>query len=120
MPRATARAAVDVAKDAWVLVARACIDTAETTNNDELRIQCAKYLSPAHNLIQSAADAVDTNWTQGAACDLAHATDLLVETLHNVNLGPAANDVRATIEDAVSLANQSSGYSCGAADGGRE
>jgi hypothetical protein len=117
-PRATARAAVDVTKDAWVLVARACLDTAESTGNDNLRVQCKTYLSPAHNLIQAAADAVDASWNQGAACDLARAAGLIVETLHNVNLGPAADSVRATVEDAMSMASQVSNYACPATDGG--
>lgn len=119
-PRASTRAAVDVAKDAWVLVAHGCIDTAEALNDDNIRMQCAKYLTPAHGLIQAAAGAVDANWNAGAACDLVNAAVMLNSALSNVQLGNGiAADVLPVVEDAMKLAKDLSGE-CRVSDGGLE
>ena len=117
--RASTRAAVDVAKDAWVLVATGCIDTAKATGKDTIREACAKYLVPAHGLIQAAADAVDANWSAGAACDLVQAASLMSDGLQNIQLQPGiAADVLPVVLDAMKLAKDLAG-NC-VVDGGKE
>lgn len=119
--RAGSRAAVDVAKDAWVLVAHACIDAAQEMGDagdgPALEGKCASYLSEAHDLIVAAAEAVDTDWSPKAACDLAQATVLVAGAANAV--GAIKPQVKPIADDAVVLATAALGSSvCAATDGG--
>ncbi len=58
MVRANARAAVSVAKTAYVLVANACLDVSTITGNGAVATTCANALDPAYNMIVDAAAAV--------------------------------------------------------------
>lgn len=102
--RADARAAVDVAKDAWVVTANACLDAAQLTGDTSLKEKCGVPLEAAHDLIIAAADAVDTQWTDGAACSLARAT-LLIQSVVPA-LGAPGADVAAVTNDAAAVAQR--------------
>jgi hypothetical protein len=56
--RAEARASVELAKDAWVTAATACLDVAKATMADNGK--CGVLLTPAHDAIVDAAVVVDT------------------------------------------------------------
>ena len=100
-PRAEARAAVLVAKDAWVTAATACIDLAKETMIDNAT--CAKYLEPAHDAIVVAADAVDAMDPSAkvtppvVVCSLIRATQAIAKT--PTTLPKAVADVLAPILD---------------------
>lgn len=108
--RAKARASVDLAKDAWVLMANACVDAVTTTGDATLAAKCGKPLEVAHDLIVSAAVAVDTNWNTSASCNLENAVDLIASALPLV--GAAAPGIAPTVLDAVSAAQLGAGTLC--------
>lgn len=115
--RADARAAVDVAKDAWVVTANACLDAAQLTGDTSLKDKCGKPLEAAHDLIVAAADAVDTQWTDGAACSLTRATLLIASVVPS--LGAPGADVVAVANDAAAVARAITPFTC-VLDGGAE
>lgn len=109
-PRAVARASVDLAKDAWVMLANACVDAVQTTGDPSLVDSCGKPLEAAHDLIISAATAVDTNWNTSAACELQNATTLIASALPLVV--KTHPEVAPTVTDAVSAASLLTGLAC--------
>jgi hypothetical protein len=117
-PRPAARAAVDVAKDAWVVVADACVAAAEEANDDSIRAKCAKVLKPAHDMIVDAAEAVDTNWNAGAACALSNAMKLVDQAASGLSL--FARPTQAVVADALAVAQDLAGAGCGSSDAGVE
>ncbi len=117
-PTAAARGAVDVAKDAWVVAATACTDAAEESGDDLIRQKCADVLIPARTLIIAAAQAVDTQWSPKAACDLAQGVALVAKSLEALPLNFSA-DIKTVIDDAATLAVAAVGSaSCSASDAG--
>ncbi len=114
--RATARAAVDVAKDAWVTASDVC--KAAGTADPAVGAKCAEPLDVAHDLIVASALAVDTNWDGNAACSLAKAT-LLVSTA--ATFVPVSASGLTLIKDADDMAKSVLGSSvCATSDGGGE
>jgi len=106
--RPVARAATDLAKDAWVLAATACLDAANAAGDDAIRAKCEKVLTPAHDLIAAAAEAVDTSWTDGAACDLLKATGMVVLATKDFS----QNGIGPTIADAAKIAATLTSAAC--------
>jgi hypothetical protein len=113
-PRSAARAAVDVAKDAWVLVANACVDAAQVTNSKALLHKCAAPLTAARVLLLVAADAVDGAWTAQAGCDVLDAVLLVAKGAGS--LGAYGVSVLPVVQDAVMLATGVAGSACQTAD----
>jgi hypothetical protein len=112
-PRPAARAAVDVAKDAWVVAANACIAAVQSGAGDAVQQVCSKNLDQAHDLIVVAATAVSTGWNSNAACDLAEGAKLLVAVSNSLS----SADVAAVVSDAAVVAQGLAGGAC-KADGG--
>ena len=102
-PRAATRAAVDVAKDAWVIVGTSCVDAAKIAKNDQIRVKCAHYLLPARDLISYAAEAVDTQWSPKAACALSQGVLLVADGAKD--LVTYSKTIQPLVDDAVALAN---------------
>jgi hypothetical protein len=102
-PRAAVRGAVDVAKDAFVVVGRGCVDASKETANANIAAKCAEYLDPAYTLISDASAAVDTDWSPKAACGLAQATALVAKTAGL--LGAISPEVMPVAADAAALAS---------------
>ncbi len=115
--RATQRSAAAVAKDAWVLVAQTCVSLSQERQDDSIRVKCGVYLVPAHDLILVADDAVDTQWSTSAACELVQATGLVASAAEV--LGASSPQVKAVATDAAVVAKALAGAAC-AADGGAE
>lgn len=109
-PRSAARAAVDVAKDAWVLVANACVDTAQVTGSKALLKKCGQPLQDARVLLMAAADAVDGAWTTEAGCDVLDAVLLVARSAGG--LGAYGTSVLPVVQDAVMLATGVAGSAC--------
>lgn len=117
-PTSAARGAVDVAKDAWVTAASACVDAAEEANSYDIRQKCAEVLVPARALILDAANAVDTEWSPKAACDLAQAAALIAQAAASLPV-QFSKDISAVIQDAAVLAQAAAGSAaCSASDAG--
>lgn len=118
--RATARAAVDVAKDAWVAVANACVDVASVDPDagPALEANCGVYLAPAHDLILSAGAAVDTDWSPKAACDLAQATALVAKAAQSV--ASLKGTAAVVAQDAATMAAAIAASAACSADAGAE
>jgi hypothetical protein len=110
------RAAVALAKDAWMSAAQACVDVAHA-NNDEMPPVCRTALVPAHGLIVAAAKAVDASndAPKAAACELADAVHEIASVLPT--LGPAGKEIAPIVNDAVILAE---GLGSCAVDAGAE
>jgi hypothetical protein len=118
-PTSAARSAVDVAKDAEVLVGTGCIAAAVLAKDDSIRTKCGAALAPATVLIESAAGAVDTNWSNKAACDLAQAVALIAATAGKFGALPA--NFAPVLADATVLAGAAVGSSsCASSDAGAE
>lgn len=117
--RATAHAAVDIAKDAWVTV----YDVAEQEKADgkeKIVPAMADDMILAHDLIIDAATAVDTNWSTEAGCTLLQATQLIAKSAtlsSKLSVGG-----QAVVKDAADMAqNLLGGANCpGAGDAGKE
>lgn len=95
------RAAIDVAKDAWVLTAQSCVDAAAVTGNTTIAPACRAVLDPAHDLILAAAKAYDASGQpdlcalNAAAGDIASAVRLLG--------GAVTPTTAAAVDDAVKV-----------------
>lgn len=101
--RPAARAAVDVAKDAWVLLAHACIDVAKIPGTDpKILDACQKTLPTAHDLILDAATAVDVDWSPKSGCAVLQAAQLLAQVASG--LGGLGTTILPVVTDAVALA----------------
>ncbi len=116
-PRAATRAAVDVAKDAWVIVGTSCVEYAKAAKDDHIRVKCAHYLMPAKELISYAAGAVDTQWSPKAACALSQGVLLMADAAKD--LVKFNVTVQPLVDDAVALASAMVGSDqCAAPDAG--
>src|ERR1700682_4263861 len=113
-PRSASRAAVDVAKDAWVLAANACVDAAQATNSKALLKKCAGPLTDARVLLMAAADAVDGTWTPQAGCDVLNAVMLVAKAVGG--LGVYGQDILPVVTDSVALATGIAGGACAPPD----
>lgn len=101
IPRATARAAVDAAKDAWVTVAQICVDVGTASQDVRIGDSCDQYLQPAHDLIVLAAEAVDTQWSPAAGCALMQGAAQIANAAKLLPLKPTD---AALVEDAQAVA----------------
>lgn len=100
--RATARGAVTVAMQTWNVAESLCEAYAATANaNPVVVMTCETNLPKAHDLIASAAEAINTQWTASAGCDLATAIELIKPIVPA--LGPVAIDATPVLEDALKL-----------------
>ena len=118
-PTAAPRAAVEVAKDAWVLTATACQDAAEAANDDSIRTKCGAVMLPARDLILVASAAVDTTWSPKAACDLAQGVTLVVQAANGLPVTYSA-EIGTVLSDAKVLVNKVLDSSVCATDAGAE
>lgn len=115
--RGELRAAVDLAKDAWVVAGQACIDVSEAAHDGKIAAACKTVLAPAHDDIVAAAMAVDalplaaTVPPPAVVCTLAKAMTGISQVTGY--LGKVASEVAPLIQDASALANKLAGTSCG-------
>lgn len=105
--RAQARGLVMTSEAVWVTSADACLSFAKAKEDDSIRLKCANVLLPAHDVIASAAEAVDT-WTDASASKWpCVAKDILgeVQKIESV-LTEVGITVPPAVKDAESLASQ--------------
>jgi hypothetical protein len=107
--RAEIRAAVTVAKDAWMIVATTCVNAADATGDESIRTQCAKYLVPARTIIITAAQAVDSGWNTQVACDLSIGVDLIARAAADLRVDAK---ILVIVQDAATLAKMVAGPAC--------
>lgn len=111
-PTAAARAAVLVAKSAWVDAADLCLAMADAGGYAPSTMACGKDLDAAHQLIIDASGAVDSGWNSSAVCDLVQGAKLV--ELVAIDLGVTDTRVRSVLADAVVLAIALPGGECDA------
>lgn len=111
------RAAIDVAKDAWVLTASSCIDAAQITGNSQIVVNCRKALDPAHDLIVAAAQGLDASGTVDL-CALQAAMGGIASAANE--LGAATNPTAAgAVTDALKIVEAVAAGHC-ASDAGSD
>jgi hypothetical protein len=108
-------AAIVLATTVWNVASDACVAHAKASGVATSQTACAKTLIVAQNLLQTAAQAVDTGFNPKAGCAMLQAVALVESVGQDLDVSEAT---LAVIEDAMTLADRFTDPTCVAADAG--